>query len=136
MVVGEPAPASDPAYPGTTDGATTKPHVWRPTAAGYWTGTMSTSRSIVAASLLLSSSESLHHWREDDECPGVDRDRYQNQYGQHEASRDQYAPQRRGGGRLSVVDPAVRLDLLHDEGLPGGGRCHTFSLSGYRSTRG
>ena len=127
------AAGAHPAYPGPAEDATTKSHVWCPATAGYCVWTMGKSRSAAAASFLSSSSESLHHWRENDERPGVDRDRDKNQHGQHEADRDQYSAQRPG---LGVVDLVARRYLLHVEGLPGATRCHTSSLTGYRSSGG
>jgi|KBSSwiStaDraftv2_1062776.scaffolds.fasta_scaffold3736310_2 hypothetical protein len=76
---------------------------------------------------------SLHHGRQDEKRSGVYRNRYQYQHRQHQADRDQYAAQRPGFG---IVDAVARLNVLHDEGLPGRSRCHTSSPGGYRSTGG
>lgn len=89
--------------------------------------------SIDAAPKLLPSA-SLHHRRQQDECCRVYRHRDQERYDEHQPDRGEYPVQRPGIGH--VVEATFARNWVHDEGLPGGKRCHTSVPTGDRSTGG
>jgi hypothetical protein len=83
-----------------------------------------------------SSSASQHHRRQDDERPGVNRHQDQDQPNYRQSGRDDDPAQPSGAADVRIIEPAARLNLLHDRGLPGLGAHHTSSLTGRETVRG
>jgi hypothetical protein len=82
------------------------------------------------------SAASLHHRGQDDEHPDVNRHQDQDESDHRQSGRDDDPTQPSVATRFRIVEPAARLKLLHDRGLPGLGAYHTSLFTGRETVRG